>query len=89
LPLERNAAAVDHTKTLAKLQALKGTDFDKAYAQRELAFHRAAIEAVKTTLLPSAQCGDLKAHFTQVLPAFEHHLDETEALAEKVGRGSN
>jgi putative membrane protein len=88
LPAERNAAAVDHIKALAKLQALKGADFDKAYVQHEVAFHRAAIEAVKTALLPSAQCAGLKAHFAQVLPAFEHHLHQTEALAAKLGSGS-
>jgi len=88
LPPERNAAALDHAKTLARLQSLKGTDFDQAYVQHEVAFHRAAIAAVKTALLPSAQCADLKAHFTQVLPAFEHHLQQTEALAAKFGGGS-
>src|SRR5262249_12407987 len=55
-PPERNAAAVDHVKALAKLQGLTGADFDKAYVQHEVAFHRAAIEAVKTALLPSAEC---------------------------------
>jgi putative membrane protein len=88
LPPERNAAAVDHIKALTRLQGLKGADFDQAYVQHEVAFHRAAIEAVKTALLPSAQCADLKAHFAQVLPAFEHHLQQTEALAAKVGSGA-
>jgi len=88
LPPERNAAALDHIKALTKLQGLKGADFDKAYIQHEVAFHRAAIEAVKTALLPSAQCADLKAHFAQILPAFEHHLQQTEALAAKFGTGA-
>lgn len=88
LPPERNAAALDHVKALAKLQGLKGADFDKAYVGHERAFHRAAIEAVRTGLLPSAQCADLKVHFAQVLPAFEHHLRQTEALAAKVGSGT-
>jgi putative membrane protein len=85
LPPERNAAAVDHIKALAKLQGLTAADFDKAYVQHEVAFHRAAIEAVKIALLPSTHCAELRAHFTQVLPAFEHHLQQTEALAAKVG----
>jgi putative membrane protein len=88
LPPERNAAGLDHAKALARLQGLKGADFDRAYVQHEVAFHRAAIAAVKTALLPSAQCADLKAHFSQVLPAFEHHLQQTEALAAKFGSGS-
>ena len=84
LPAERNAAASDHATMLGRLQALKGAEFDKAYAEHEVAFHRAAIEAVKTALLPSAQCVELKAHFREVLPAFAHHLQQTEALAAKV-----
>jgi len=87
LPAKRNAAAIDHSKALTRLQGLRGVEFDKAYAQHEVAFHRAAIGAVKTALLPSAQCAELRAHFAQVLPAFEHHLEQTEAVATKVGGG--
>ena len=81
LPGERIAAAVEHDKTLAMLLALKGAEFDKAYVKHEVAFHRAAIEAVKTVLLPSAKCPELRTHLKSVLPAFEHHLMQTEALA--------
>lgn len=81
LPSERIAAAVEHDKTLARLLALNGAEFDKAYVEHEVAFHRAAIEAVKTVLLPSATCPELQAHLKSVLPAFEHHLLQTEALA--------
>ena len=83
LPVESNAAAVEHDKALAKLLSLRGAEFDSAYVEHEVAFHRAAIDAVKNALLPSAKCPDLQAHFKSVLPAFEHHLMETEALATK------
>jgi putative membrane protein len=86
LPTERNAAAIDHDKAMAKLLALKGADFDKAYAEHEVAFHTAAIDAVKTALLPSAKCPELQEHFKQVLPAFEHHLMMTKELAAHVGK---
>jgi len=88
LPVERNAAAIDHDKTLAKLLALKGPEFDKAYVEHEVAFHRAAIEAVKTVLLPAAKCPELQAHLRSVLPAFEHHLLQTEALRQASRRSS-
>jgi putative membrane protein len=81
LPGERVAAAVEHDKTLARLLALKGAEFDKAYVEHEVAFHRAAIAAVKTVLLPSAKCPELQAHLKSVVPAFEHHLMQTEELA--------
>ena len=85
LPAERSSAAVEHDKVLAKLLTLKGPEFDRAYVQHEIAFHRAAIESVKTVLLPSAQCPALQAHLKAVLPAFEHHLKMTEALLGSTG----
>lgn len=83
LPSSRNADAIEHGKTMARLAALKGANFDKAYVQYETAFHTAAIGAVRTVLLPSASCALLHAHFKEILPAFEHHLAMTQALAVK------
>lgn len=85
LPAERNAVAVEHNKTMTKLLALKGGEFDKAYMQYEVEFHRAAIDAVRSALLPAASCPELKAHFKEVLPAFEHHLSHTEMVARDIG----
>lgn len=81
LPQSRNEAAVNHSETLNRLVGLSGTAFDKAYAQHEIAFHRGAIDAVRTLLIPAAKCQALKAHLNAVLPAFEHHLTRTEAIA--------
>lgn len=66
------------------LSALEGSAFDIAYLRHELAFHTSAIEAVRKALKPSATCPELRAHFEQVLPAFEHHLAETQALAREL-----
>lgn len=84
IPSERDAAAVEHGQEMTKLSALKGAEFDKAYLRHEVAFHTAAIEAVRQALEPSATCPDLRAHFKDVLPAFEHHLLETQALAREL-----
>jgi putative membrane protein len=81
LPAARTSEAIDHGKTLVRLLALDGDAFDKAYLQYELAFHRAAIDAVRSALLPAAHCAALRAHLEGVLPAFEHHLAMTQALA--------
>ena len=83
LPPERGAVAAEHASAMAKLSGLRGAEFDKEYLAREVAFHRAAIAAVKTTLLPAAHCAELKAHLQAVLPAFDGHLSQTEALAAK------
>jgi putative membrane protein len=85
LPAERNSAMKDHGQFMIALAALKGAAFDKAYLEHEVAFHRAAIDAVRTALLPASQCPALKAHFKEVLPAFDNHLAHAEALAEENG----
>jgi putative membrane protein len=84
LPPAREAAAVEHDKAVAALLSLKDAAFDKAYLQHEDAFHRAAINAVRTVLLPAARCPALQAHLKEVLPAFEQHLAHTEMLAGEV-----
>jgi putative membrane protein len=81
LPDARVAAAAEHGRTMTTLSALKGADFDRAYLQHEVAFHRAAIDAVRQLLLPAATCPQLQAHFKEILPAFEHHLAMTQELA--------
>jgi putative membrane protein len=84
LPSNRDVAAIEHGRAMTKLTALKGTEFDKAYLQHEVAFHRAAIDAVRQVLQPSATCPALKAHFKEILPALEHHLSATEGLAREL-----
>lgn len=84
VPNDRAAAAIEHGRSMATLAALHGLEFDRAYMQHEVAFHRAAIEAVRRVLQPSATCPALKTHFNAVLPAMEHHLSETEALTREL-----
>jgi putative membrane protein len=81
LASSRNAPASEHGRAMATLLTLTGGEFDRAYVQHEVAFHRAAIDAVRQVLLPAATCPALKSHFRDVLPAFAKHLSETEALA--------
>jgi putative membrane protein len=85
LPSERFAAASDHDALMEDLLARSGADFDRAYISNELAFHRAAIEAVQSVLLAQAHDVALQAHFRDVLPHFEHHLAETERVARELG----
>lgn len=67
------------------LQLKSGAEFDKAYLQHEMAFHRSVIDAIKKTLLPAIQNEEFKELVTTTLPGFEHHLAETKAVARKLG----
>ncbi len=64
-----------------KLESLKGADFDRAYIDREIAYHQAVLDALNKTLIPTTENAELKGLLTQVLPAFEAHL----AYAKKIG----
>jgi len=65
----------------AKLDPLKGADFDRAYIEREIAYHQAVLDALDQTLIPTTENAELKALLTQVRPAIEAHL----AYAKKIG----
>jgi putative membrane protein len=85
LPASRSVAASDHYAVMTRLLSLSGQEFDRAYLEHEIAFHEAAIEAIKTALFPAAKSKKLTEHFTAVLPAFQGHLDQTRAAYAKLG----
>ncbi len=68
---------------LAKLEALDGSAFDRAYLRHEVDFHSGVIAAIKGTLLPAIKNPKFKTLLQKVLPGFEHHLAETKKLAKK------
>lgn len=68
-------------KTLHRLNALHGRAFDRAYAQNEAAYHGAVNAALKTTLIPSADNGELKSLLEAGLTLFSEHQMHAEHLA--------
>jgi len=85
LPAGREEAAADHARVMAELRALAGPDFDRAYLREEIKFHTDAIQAVKTVLIPTTKSAELKKLMTDILPGFQHHLDETVRISKKLG----
>ena len=67
-------------KNLAHLKILKGTAFDKAYVDHEIAYHQQVIDALDKTLIPSATNHELKALLIKVRPAFVAHLEHAKRL---------
>ena len=51
----------DAETTKKMLNAKSAKDFDKAYIDNEVAYHKAVIDAVQNLLIPQAQNADLKA----------------------------
>jgi putative membrane protein len=65
---------------LAALKKLKGSAFDRAYIDHEVAYHQSVIEALDKTLIPSAHNEELKSLLVKVRPAFVAHLDHAKQL---------
>ena len=66
--------AKDHYAAMKKLRSLKGKAFDRAFLEHEVAYHKAVIDAVTTTLLPSLKNQEVKDLVTKVAPAFQAHM---------------
>ncbi len=77
--LSKQAAA-----THDRLESLDGAAFDKAYVDNEVGFHKAVNGALKTTLIPSADNGELKALLETGLTLFSEHQAHAEQLAGKM-----
>ncbi len=74
------------TEARARLQPLSGAAFDVAYADREVAYHQAVIDAVTQVLVPGAKNPQLKALLEKVEPVLEAHLREARQLRASVGK---
>lgn len=70
----------DGDKNVAHLKTLKGTAFDQAYIDHEVAYHQQVIDALDKTLMPGATNEELKALLVKVRPAFVAHLEHAKRL---------
>lgn len=76
----------DGDKSLAHLKTLEGAAFDKAYIDREVAYHQQVIDALDKTLIPGATNAELKALLVKVRPAFVAHLEHAKRLQSAASR---
>ena len=82
-PPKNFGMAKDHAGAASKLQAANGKAFDREFLQHEVAFHKAVIDAINTTLLPSLQNQEVKDLVKKVAPAFEAHMAAAQNLLDK------
>jgi putative membrane protein len=66
--------------SLAQLKTLKGTAFDHAYVDHEVAYHQQVLDAIDKTLIPGASNSELKALLVKVRPAIAAHLEHAKML---------
>lgn len=65
----------------AKLAKLNGADFDKAYIENEVAYHKQVDSALETLLIPSASNAELKSLLETGLKIFQGHEQHAEHVA--------
>lgn len=67
-------------ENLAALKKLHGHAFDRAYIDHEVTYHQSVLDALDSTLIPSAHNAELKELLVKVRPAFESHLQHAKQL---------
>jgi putative membrane protein len=65
----------------AKLARLRGAAFDREYVNNEVAYHKAVNGALESTLIPSADNGELKSLLETGLTLFREHQMHAEQVA--------
>jgi putative membrane protein len=83
-PPEGDQSARDQAAVMSRLSGLHGAEFDRAFLQREVQFHKDVIAAIESTLLPAIKNQELKALVVKVTPAFQAHLTMAENLLTRV-----
>jgi putative membrane protein len=82
------AMAKDHAAALKKLNAGSGSSFDRAFLEHEVAYHKAVLDAVTTTLLPALQNQEVKDLVNKVAPAFQAHMLAAQNLLDKESKAA-
>lgn len=80
--VDDSKAALDRTMALLN-GATKGKDFDKAYIDNEVTYHKAVLETA-TAAMGAAQNAELKNLIQKAAPAIQAHLDRAQAIQSKM-----
>jgi putative membrane protein len=83
-PPPGDQSAEEQAAVIRRLSGLRGAEFDRAFLQREVQFHKDVIAAIETTLLPAIKNEELRALVVKFAPAFQAHLTMAENLLTRV-----
>ena len=70
------------------LRSKSGAEFDRAYIDNEVAYHRAVLEAIDEVLIPNASNPELRQTLVNVRPAVEAHLRHAEEIQRMLSGGA-
>lgn len=71
----------DADQATARLENLRGSAFDRAYLEREVAYHTAVLAALEDLLIPATRNAELKALLEEVRPVIAAHLEHARHVA--------
>ena len=74
----------DAKKARTSLQNKSGDDFNQAYINHEVKYHKAVINTVQEVLIPDTDNAELKNLLQEVLPPLKAHLQQAENIREKL-----
>jgi putative membrane protein len=69
----------------SSLEALHGAAFDRAYMDREVAYHQAVLDAIDKVLVPTTDNAELRKLLVDVRPAIATHLEHAKQLRSQLG----
>ena len=73
-------------KTEKMLNSKSAKDFDKAYVDNEVAYHKAVIAEVEGVLIPQSQNAELKDLLKKALAILKTHLEHAEMVQKMVSK---
>lgn len=74
-------------KTKEMLRSKSDKEFDKAYVDNEVAYHKAVIGAIQTVLIPQSQNKELKQLLETAMPLLNSHLHHAVMLQNELNKG--
>ncbi len=71
-------------KLIDEMSKLRGKEFDRRYAQNELAYHKAVNDLVENAFIPNIENSEVKTLFKAGLEIFKAHQNHADMMVRKV-----
>jgi putative membrane protein len=71
---------------LARLQALRGEEFDKAYIDQKVVLYQNMLDTIDNQLMPSVSNHELKVLLFNLFSPFSLHLDDAQKIQESLNQ---
>jgi len=76
----------DAAKITKELRSKSGKEFDKAYIDSEVAYHKLVITALETQLIPETNNDEMRKFLQNILLSFKIHLAHAITVQNKISK---